>query len=46
MNINEQKPITAIDKIVVAMRRNQLDPSAQNEVVTVLYSLKGDVVRR
>ena len=32
--------------IVMAMGKNQLDQSVQNEVVAILYSLKGDVVRR
>lgn len=46
MNINEQELVAAIDDIVAAMTKNQLDPSVQNEVVAILYSLKGDVVRR
>ena len=46
MNIKEQESITATDNIVAAMGRNQLDPSVQNEAVTVLYLLKGDMVRR
>jgi hemoglobin len=46
MNISEQELIAAIDDIVAAMDKNQLDPSVQNEVVAILYSLKGDVVRR
>jgi hemoglobin len=46
MNISEQELIAAIDDIVAAMTKNQLDPSAQNEVVAILYSLKGEVVRR
>ena len=46
MNINEQELIAAIDDIVMAMGKNQLDASVQNEVVAILYSLKGDVVRR
>lgn len=46
MNINEQELIAAIDDIVMAMGKNQLDQAVQNEVVAILYSLKGDVVRR
>jgi hypothetical protein len=30
----------------MAMGKNQLDQAVQNEVVAILYSLKGDVVRR
>jgi len=29
----------------MAMGKNQLDASVQNEVVAILYSLRGDVVR-
>jgi hemoglobin len=46
MNISEQELIAAIDDIVMAMGKNQLDQSVQNEVVAILYSLKGGVVRR
>jgi hemoglobin len=46
MNINEQELVAAIDDIVAAMTKNDLDPSVQNEVVAILYSLKGDVLRR
>ena len=46
MNINEQELIAAIDDIVTAMTKNQLEQSVQNEVVAILYSLKGDVLRR
>ncbi len=46
MNVSEQELIAAIDDIVAAMTKNQLDASVQNEVVAILYSLKGDVLRR
>ena len=46
MNISEQELVAAIDDIVTAMGKNQLDAAVQNEVVAILYSLKGDVVRR
>jgi len=46
MNIDEQELVAAIDDIVAAMTKNGLDQSVQNEVVGILYSLKGDVVRR
>jgi len=45
MNISEQELVAAIDDIVMAMNKNQLDASVQNEVVAILYSLKGDVLR-
>jgi len=46
MNVSEQELIAAIDDIVAAMTKNHLDQSVQNEVVAILYSLKGDVLRR
>ena len=46
MNVSEQELIAAIDDIVAAMTKNDLDLSVQNEVVAILYSLKGDVLRR
>ena len=46
MNISEQELVAAIDDIAAAMSKNQLDASVQNEVVAILYSLKGDVLRQ
>ena len=46
MNVSEQELIATIDDIVMAMGKNQLDQAVQNEVLAILYSLKGDVVRR
>lgn len=46
MNISEQELVAAIDDIVAAMTKNRLDASVQNEVIAVVYSLKGDVLRR
>lgn len=45
MNVNEQELVAAIDDIVAALTKNHHDPSVQNEVVAILYSLKGDVLR-
>jgi hemoglobin len=45
MNISEQELIAAIDDIVAAMTKNKLEQSVQNEVVAILYSLKGEVLR-
>ena len=46
MNISEQELVAAIDDFVLAMTKNHLDQSVQNEVIAILYSLKGEVVRR
>ena len=45
MNINEQELIAAIDDIVAAMTKNGYADTEKNEVVAILYSLKGDVLR-
>ena len=45
MNINEQELDAAIDDILAAMAKNGYDQAEKNEVVAILYSLKGDVVR-
>lgn len=46
MNVNEQELIAAMDDIVAAMTKNHLDQTVQNEVIAILYSLKGEVLRR
>lgn len=45
MNINEQELVAAIDDIVAAMTKNGYGDAEKNEVVAILYSLKGDVLR-
>lgn len=45
MNISEQELVATIDDFVAAMTKNGYDPAEKNEVVAILYSLKGDVVR-
>jgi len=45
MNVSEQELVAAIDDIVAAMTKNGYDQAEKNEVVAILYSLKGDVVR-
>lgn len=44
MNINERELVSAIDDAVNAMRKNDCDQAEINEVVAILYSLKGDVL--
>ena len=46
MNINEQELVAAIDDIVAAMTKNGYADTEKNEVVAILYSLKGDVLRQ
>ncbi|HEY2927956.1 group I truncated hemoglobin [Piscinibacter sp.] len=45
MNVSEQELVAAIDDILAAMTKNGYDQAEKNEVVAILYSLKGDVVR-
>jgi hemoglobin len=43
--VSEQELIAAIDDILAAMTKNGYDQAEKNDVVAILYSLKGDVVR-
>ncbi len=45
MNINEQELIAAIDDILAAMAKHGAGQQECNDVVAILYSLKGQVVR-
>jgi hemoglobin len=45
MNVSEQELIAAIDDFVAALQAQGVGPAEVNEVVGILYSLKGEVVR-
>jgi hemoglobin len=45
MNINEQEFIAATDDIVAAMKEAGVAQAEINEVVGILFSLKGEVLR-
>ena len=45
MNISEQEFIAVIDDILEALDKNDIDDGARTEVLGILYSLKGDIVR-
>jgi hemoglobin len=45
MNISEQELIATIDDFVAAMQGQGVGATEINEVVAILYSLKGDVLR-
>lgn len=45
MNVNEQELVAAIDDAMVAMTKNGYGQAEKNDVLAILYSLKGDVVR-
>jgi hemoglobin len=45
MNISEQEYLAVTDDIVGAMTQQQLDEGTKNEVIGILYSLKGHIIR-
>ena len=45
MNISEQELVALIDDFVAAMTKNGYADAEKNDVVAILYSLKGDVLR-
>lgn len=45
MNISEQEYLAVMDDIVGAMNKHKLDDSTKNDVVAILYSLKGNIIR-
>ncbi len=45
MNISEQEFLAVVDDIMGAMAKNQVGEAEQKDVLSVLYSLKGDIIR-
>lgn len=45
MNVSEQEYMAAMDDILVALQKNEVDPATRGEVAAILYSLKGQVIR-
>lgn len=45
MNISEQEYMAAMDDILAALEKNDIDPATRGEVTAVLYSLKGQIIR-
>ncbi len=45
MNVNEQELVAAIDDFVAAMQSQGVGAAEVNEVVAILYSFKGEVLR-
>ena len=45
MNISEQEFLAVTDDIVGAMNKNKLDEGTKNDVIAILYSLKGNIIR-
>ena len=44
MNINERELVSAIDDAMKAMTMNGYEQAEKNDILAILYSLKGDVV--
>lgn len=45
MNISEQEYLAVMDDIVGAMEKNGVDEEAKKDVIAILYSLKGEIIR-
>jgi hemoglobin len=45
INISEQEYLAATDDIVGAMEKNGLSEDAKKDVIAILYSLKGSIIR-
>ncbi|MDP1530536.1 group I truncated hemoglobin [Rhodoferax sp.] len=45
MNISEQEYLAATDDILGAMDKNHCDAQTKNDVLAILYSLKGHIIR-
>ena len=45
MNISEQEYLSVMDDIVQALDKNGIGAREKGEVIAILYSLKGDILR-
>ncbi|MEO7854688.1 MAG: group 1 truncated hemoglobin [Rubrivivax sp.] len=45
MNISEQEFVAVIDDAMAALKTNGIDDATRNDVLAILWSLKGEVVR-
>ena len=45
MNVSEQEFVAVVDDAMAALETNDVDPATRNEVLGILWSLKGEVVR-
>jgi hemoglobin len=45
MNISEQEFISVIDDAMAALETNGIEAGTRNEVLSILWSLKGEVIR-
>lgn len=45
MNINEQEFMAAIEDVMDALQKNGIDDATRNEVLTILWSMRREVIR-
>jgi len=45
MNISEQEYLAVTDDIVGAMEKHKYDEETKNDVIAILYALKGNIIR-
>ena len=45
MNVSEQEFVTVIDDAMAALDTHNIDPATRNDVLAILWSLKGEVIR-
>ena len=45
MNISEQEFVSVVDDLMAALVKNDIDLPTRNDVLAILWSLKGEVVR-
>lgn len=45
MNISEQEFMAVVDDIMAALTKHDIDDPTQKDVLFILYSLKGDIIR-
>ncbi len=45
MNISEQEFVTVIDNAMAVLATHPIDPTTRNDVLAILWSLKGEVIR-
>ncbi|MFC3627330.1 group 1 truncated hemoglobin [Vogesella amnigena] len=46
MNISEQEYLAVMDDVLAALDKNKVDDTAKHDVIAILYSLKGDIIRQ
>jgi hemoglobin len=45
MNISEQEYVAVMDDILAALDKNGIDEATKKDVLAILYSLKGEIIR-